>query len=112
MQRLWETPLVEASRTPEAIVKTIQSFLASDGASMLVECAVVEGYLHQSFLAQIIEKKEDGLLVRLYPGTAPEKTPGVRFCLAWIAIQIRDRHPQVRVVRHTLGIPLPAALTD
>ncbi len=110
LNELWERPVLGVDRTPDWIVKTLQAFLSADRASMLVECAVVEGYLHQSFLAQLIPK-EGGLLIRLYPGTAPEKTDGVRYCLASIAMAIRARYPRSTVARHNLGIPLPAALT-
>lgn len=102
----WEAFSPGQWRTESTIVKTLAAFLSRDGSSSLIECLAIEGYLRQTFLAQLLQK-EDGILVRIYPGSAPEKTRGVRFCLGWIASGLRAQDPQCRLESENLGAALP-----
>jgi hypothetical protein len=102
----WETFSQDARRDDARIVKTLAAFLSSDGSNLLIECLAIEGYLRQTFLAQLLQK-DDGILVRLYPGSTPEKTEGVRFCLGWIASKLRVQDPACRMDSGNLGVHLP-----
>jgi hypothetical protein len=102
----WERFARAEWRDETRILKTLASFLASDGSSELVECLAIEGFLRQSFLAQLLQK-EDGVLVRIYPPSTPEKTEGVRLCLGWIAASLREQDPECRLDGANLGAAIP-----
>ena len=102
----WEGFSRRQWRDDTRIVKTLASFLAQDGSSELIECLAIEGFLRQSFLAQVLQK-EDGVLIRLYPGSSPEKSDGVRVCLGWIAMELSSQNPGSRIDASNLGVALP-----
>ncbi|MEZ4655159.1 MAG: hypothetical protein R3E12_16590 [Candidatus Eisenbacteria bacterium] len=89
----------------EAITKVDGCFLAHDGRSCLIECQVIEGYLRQAFLV-LVTTRPSGLMVRLYPRTAPEKTHAVRRCLAWIARWLGEPLPRLELGSTNLEIEL------
>ncbi len=66
------------------VLKTLASFLAHDGRSLLLECMAVEGYLRQGFFV-LVSVRSGGALVRLHPRSAVEKSEGVKRLLAWTA---------------------------
>lgn len=68
------------------------SYLAHDARSLLLECVTVEGYLRQAFFVVLTDRPER-VMIRLLPRTSPEKTPGVRRCVAWIALWFRSTFP-------------------
>ena len=77
-----------------------EAFLARSGHSALIEAVVVEGTTRR-FLVEILSR-DDGVTVRLYPQTDPEKTPGVRRLLAEVAARVRGLDPGARIVRSNL----------
>ena len=97
-------------QTGEWILKAEESFLSSRGRSLLLECLTLEGYLRQSFFV-LITLDEEGAMVRLLPRTSPEKTEGVKRCLAWIALWLQALGPGAVVGRTNLQdqlqLPLP-----
>lgn len=74
-----------------AVLKTLASYLSSDERTLLLDCLTVEGHLRQSFFA-ILTHRETGIMVRLLPRTSPEKTPGVKRLVAWVARTVRTGH--------------------
>ena len=102
----WERFEPQVHREGERILKMTQIYLAHQDRSVLVECTVVEGYLRQHFLAQLVPK-DQGALVRIYHGSHPEKTEGVRYCLAWIASQLLAENPNCRWAADNLGFTVP-----
>ncbi len=104
----WEQFAQGHWRDESKIVKTLSALLSRDGTSELIECLAIEGFLRQNFLAQLLQK-EDGILIRLYPASMPEKTEGVRFCLGWVASGFRAQDPTCRLDATNLGVPLPDA---
>ena len=106
LRTFWERFEPQVHREGEQILKTTQAYLAKEERSVLVECTVVEGYLRQHFLASLVPK-DKGALVRIFHGSAPEKTDGVRCCLAWIASQIIGQNPDCRWAADNLGFASP-----
>ena len=102
----WERFEPQVHREGERILKMTQIYLAHQDRSVLVECTVVEAYLRQHFLAQLVPK-DQGALVRIYHGSHPEKTEGVRYCLAWIASQLLAENPNCRWAADNLGFTVP-----
>lgn len=95
---------------PEAVTKIDGCFLAHDERSCLLECQVIEGYLRQVFFV-LVSTRDDGLMVRLYPRSAPEKTHAVKRCLAWIARWLGAELPRLEFgktnLTSELGEPPP-----
>ena len=60
--------------------------------------AVVIGKLHQQFLIEISTRK-DKTTVRLFPGTDPEKTDGVKMSLSLTAKIIQEMNPNLKITR-------------
>ena len=87
------------------IIKAPASYLSHDGRSLLIECLCVEGYLRQSFFV-LISQTDASTMIRLLPRTSPEKTDGVRRCLAWIASLLKADSPGSRVGKTNLPEPL------
>ena len=60
--------------------------------------AVVIDKLHQQFLIEITTRK-DKTTVRLFPGTDPEKTDGVKMSLGLTAKMISEKNPDHKVTK-------------
>jgi hypothetical protein len=103
----WERFEPSIDRGEGRISRTIAAYLARGGNRVLVECTVIEGFHRQVFLVEMIQR-EEGALVRLFHGSSPEKTAGVRHCLAWVALDLRSQDPSCSWKTENLGIPLPA----
>jgi hypothetical protein len=65
------------------ILKTTDQFLAKNKQSILVESIVIEEHVKNQFFA-MINKREDGIVVRIHPIFVIEKTPGVKRIIAEI----------------------------
>jgi hypothetical protein len=89
----------------EAVTKIEGCYLSHDGRSCLLECQVIEGYLKQVFFV-LLSSRPDGLMVRLYPRSAPEKTHAVRRCLAWIARWLGEDLPRLEFGKTNLTVEL------
>ncbi|MBM3287790.1 MAG: hypothetical protein FJY88_10645 [Candidatus Eisenbacteria bacterium] len=111
LRRFWESFAPTLIRNERLIVKAVDVYVASGGKRALVECAVIEGFLRQSFLIELAER-EGGMVVRLFGSQKPEKTDGVRYALGWIAHILVQRMPGCRMIAANLGIDLPEIWTD
>ena len=89
----------------EAITKIESCFLSPDGRSCLLECQVIEGYLRQTFFV-LVTARSEGLMVRIHPRTAPEKTHAVRRGLAWIARWLGEDLPRLEFGKTNLAVEL------
>lgn len=63
------------------IIKLLDAFINTDKNILLIETLVVESGPPNRFFIQIGTKGEK-TTVRIYPGTDPEKTPGVKRSIA------------------------------
>lgn len=89
----------------EAVTKVEGCFLAHDGRSCLLECQVIEGYLRQVFFV-LVSARAEGLMVRLYHRSAPEKTHAVKRCLAWVARWLGEDLPRLEFGKTNLTLEL------
>jgi len=105
----WETFEPAIDRGGDRIIRSITAYLARGENRLLVECTVIEGFLRQVFLVEMIQR-DGGVLVRLFHGLMPEKTAGVRYCLAWIAAGLCAQDPACSWDARNLGIDLPPTL--
>jgi hypothetical protein len=83
------------------ILKISDKFINKEGTSILVESLAIENNNKVSFLV-LLSQREDGLVVRLYPQIAVEKTDGVKTILAKIADDIIEAFPSLRVGKTNL----------
>lgn len=73
----------------------LQSIFSSQGNDcLLIEALAVEGGPPNRFMIQVTGDAR-GATVRIYPGTDPEKTPGVKKMLALVARQLKDQDPRI-----------------
>jgi len=85
-----------AVRGRDTILKTAGAYLSLDRNSILVEALAQEADRKRSFLA-MIGRRDDGLVVRIYPGTEVEKSSGVKRILAEQAKQLLAAFPSLQV---------------
>jgi hypothetical protein len=81
-------------RTEQSILKTDNIYISRDVTSILIESLAIEKGVKHSFLA-MISRRNDGVVVRIYPGTEVEKTSGVKSILSEIAKQLLTVFPQL-----------------
>ncbi len=97
-------------REGSTVIKASGCWLSHDGVSLLLECLTVEGYLRQGFFV-MAAAHPGGIMVRLSPRTSPEKTDGVKRCVAWVALWLRAGLPEAGIgstnLRSSLESPLP-----
>ena len=97
-----------AAYTPETqqqgttILKTGTAFVSQDGQQALIESLVAAGGPPQRFLTQVL-RKDNRTVVRIYPGSTPELTVGVRSLLRFVASLVGARDGGMRVVAENLG---------
>jgi len=84
------------NRTDHVILKTGACYISRDKTAILIESLAIEKDGKTSFLA-LISRRDDGIVVRIYPGSDVEKTPGVKQILADIAQQLLTLSPQLIV---------------
>jgi len=86
-------PVREQSDT--GILKIRNVFANRNSTILLIEgIAVEEGHLNTFFVQ--LNQKGDSTTVHLYPGTDPEKTPGVKKILALIACSLKEQDNTIR----------------
>ena len=105
----WETFEPAIDKGKDRIVRSLAAYLACRENRVLVECTAIEGFLRQVFLVEMIQR-DNGALIRLFHGPAPEKTAGVRYCLAWIAASLCAQDPACSWDARNLGVDLPSTL--
>lgn len=102
-------PLLVRGET--GLLKTAGAYLARDRKSILVEALALETDTKRSFLVMISER-DDGIVVRIYPGTEVEKTPGVKRVLAEQVRQFMAAFPGLRVGKTNLAEYLDTPLAQ
>jgi len=83
-------------RNQGGILKTDAMYISQDKSSILIESLAIEEGKKRSFFT-LIGQRDDGLVIRIYPGSDVEKTVGVKSILSEIAKQLIGRFPQVRI---------------
>jgi hypothetical protein len=83
-------------RLPNGVLKTEVAYIAHDARAILVEALAIEGPSRTRFLA-MLGARDDGLVVRLYPGWDVPKTDGVKRVLAELAKAVMADHPGLSV---------------
>ena len=88
-------------RDEKKILKTSDKYINSDENSILVEAMAIEDNNKASFLV-LLSRREDGLVIRIYPDSNVEKTQGVKKILAKIAKQLLEKFPSLRIGKTNL----------
>ncbi len=78
-------------RLENGIIKSSEFFISRDKNSMIIKTLSIEGENKISFLI-LINDRDDGIVIRLYPDFEISKTFGVKKSLAEIANQILKEH--------------------
>jgi hypothetical protein len=81
-------------RNEQGILKTDNIYFSCDKAAILIESLAVEAGVKNSFLA-FISRRNDGVVVRIYPGIEVEKTSDIKNILSEIAKQLLVVFPQL-----------------
>jgi hypothetical protein len=76
------------------ILKTQDIYISQDRKIVLIEAIAVEDGPPQRFFIQV-SVKDNRTTVRIYPGTDPVKTAGVKKLLAIVAKLLREQHPDI-----------------
>jgi hypothetical protein len=83
-------------RNDTTILKTKEAYLEKGKKDILIDSLAIEGNRKTAFLA-LISGREDGVVVRLYPNMAVEKSDGVKRVLVELAKQIMTLFPEFTV---------------
>lgn len=84
------------------ILKTLDIYLDRNKTAILVDSLVIESNKKQSFFA-VINSREDGVVIRLYPKQEIDKTDGVKKLLAEIAKQLLGQFPDFATAETNLS---------
>jgi len=88
-------------RNDDVILRTLKNYIDNEESSILMEALVIEQGKRTGFLA-LLSSREDGLVVRIYPGSNVEKTDGVKRVLAEVAKQLMSIFPSLTVGKTNL----------
>lgn len=83
-------------RNEYGILKTDNIFISRDKTSIIIESLAIEKGVKNSFLS-MISRRDDGVVVRIYPGIEVEKTVGVKKILSEISKLLLKVFPQLKV---------------
>lgn len=83
-------------RNQHGILKTDNIYINRDTTSILIESLVIEKDVKNSFLA-MISRRDDGVVVRIYPGIEVEKTSSVKKLLSLIAKQLIETYSGLQI---------------
>jgi uncharacterized protein YlaN (UPF0358 family) len=78
------------------ILKIIKIYMDQLKKSILFESLAIEKGKKTQFFG-MLSKREDGLVVRIYPGFEIEKTDGVKRILAEIAKNLIEKFPRLKI---------------
>ena len=78
------------------ILKTDNIYINRNKTALLIESLAIEKGVKNIFLT-MISLRDDGVVVRIYPGLEVEKTNGVKKILSEIAKQILKMFPQLTI---------------
>ena len=79
------------------LIKLLDVYTNKERRVALVPAVVIDK-LHQQFLIEISTRK-DKTTIRLFPGTDPEKTDGVKMSLSLTAKIIQEMNPNLKITR-------------
>ena len=79
------------------LIKLTDVFLDRKKRVALIPTVVIDS-LHQQFFIEI-STRQDKTTVRLFPGTDPKKTDGVRISLGLVAKTIHEINPNHRITK-------------
>ena len=79
------------------LIKLLDVYTNKERRVALVPAVVIDK-LHQQFLIEISTRK-DKTTVRLFPGTDPEKTDGVKMSLGLTAKIIQETNPNLKITK-------------
>lgn len=79
------------------LIKLMDVFLDKEKRTALIPTVVIDK-IHQQFLIELSTRKEK-TTVRLYPGTDPEKTDGVKMALGLVAKLIQENNPDYQITK-------------
>ena len=83
------------------LIKLLDVYTNKEKRTVLVPAVVIDK-LHQQFLIEISTRK-DKTTIRLFPGTDPEKTDGVKMSLGLTAKIIQEINPNFKVTRTNIN---------
>jgi hypothetical protein len=89
-------------RNESGLLKTDNIYISRDKTAILIESLVIESGVKRSFLV-MIGQRNDGVIVRIYPGSEVEKTVGVRSILSEIVKQLLATIPQLVIGANNLS---------
>ena len=84
------------------VLKLATAFVSHDGNQALVESLAAGGGPPQRFLTQIV-RKDARTVIRIYPGSTPELTDGVRSLLSLMAARVCAMDERISVAATNLG---------
>jgi len=79
------------------LIKLLDVYTNREKRVALVPAVVIDK-LHQQFLIEISTRK-DKTTIRLFPGTDPEKTDGVKMSLGLTAKIIQESNPSLKITK-------------
>lgn len=82
-------------RDENGILKTDNVYINRDKTALLIESLAIDAGNKYNFLT-MISHRDDGMVVRIYPGLDVEKTDGVKKIIAEISKQILTISPQLK----------------
>ena len=85
----------------QEVLRTLKKFIDIEEHTILIEGLTIERGKKNNFLC-MLNSREDGLVIRLYPTFEVEKTAGVKKILAKIAIQIIEKFPNLKIGKTNL----------
>lgn len=88
-------------REEKMVLRTMEVYINNDERSILVEALAIEDGQKISFLV-LLAKREDGLVIRIYPHSIVEKTNGVKMILAKIAKRLIEEFPRLEIGKTNL----------
>lgn len=93
-------------RNGDVILKTSRVYMEREKKTILIDSLVIEGVKKINFFA-VIDGRDDGVTIRIYPGFEVEKTNGVKRTVAGIAKQLLQKFPSFRLGATNLSEYLP-----
>ena len=86
----------------DSILKTTDYYISKIKHNILVETLIIEQDTKLQYFS-LISKRDDGLVVRLYPGTEIAKTSNVKKILAEIAKKLFELFPDLKLGKTNLN---------
>ena len=96
MDELFRALKTVTIRSESGILKTSDLYMNREKTAIIIESLAIESGVNRGFLA-MVSRRDDGVVVRLYPRGDVEKTAGVKLILAQIAKQILEASPGLKI---------------